>query len=284
MATSLRFQSLVFFAAAAFAQSQQTAKPVFTEATIKPTTADDFLMTETKFLPGGRVVAKNYPLHMLIGDAYQLSYLSRISGVEDWVHSERWDLEARADSLPAGLSAQEKVALMRQMMQNFLAEHFKLKIHRVTEDGPVYFMTAAPDGVKLPKANVTEEGCFAHNADDAAIPCHVILGGQGRGLNAEAVNMSDIAIKLENFTDRAIVNKTDIPGLFQLETPGWPALRRQSSSLRAKPEAEQQPAPERPGLFSIFGQFGIKFEPGQAQVEKIVIDHAEMPKDKPSGN
>ena len=43
-------------------------------------------------------------------------------------------------------------------------------------------------------------------------------GGQGRGLHGRAVDMSDLARFVENWTDRPLVDKAGLKGLFRIET------------------------------------------------------------------
>src|SRR5437016_4620788 len=76
-------------------QSPPAQKPSFEVATVKPNTADDQRVSfETQ--PGGRIVATNLTLKSLIVLAYRLPG-SRISGGPNWVSTERWNIEAKAE-------------------------------------------------------------------------------------------------------------------------------------------------------------------------------------------
>src|SRR5213078_2961987 len=55
-----------------------------------------------------------------------------IEGGPDWIHSERFAIDAKADGQPGILMMQGP------MMQTILEDRFKLKIHRETRQGPVY--------------------------------------------------------------------------------------------------------------------------------------------------
>src|SRR5207248_467883 len=56
---------------------------------------------------------------------------------------------------------------------------------------------------------------------DAAIPCHEVMGGMGRGLHGKAVDLTDIASYVENWSDRPVVDKTGFRGLFAIDTEDW---------------------------------------------------------------
>ena len=80
---------------------------------------------------GGRLTITNVPLFMIVAAAYQLSFQSpRLSGGPDWTHSEGYDIDAI-------LPAREQDARMRLMLQNLLADRFKLILRRDMKVLPV---------------------------------------------------------------------------------------------------------------------------------------------------
>ena len=55
-----------------------------------------------------------------------------IEGGPDWIHSERFEISAKAEGQPS-------IQMMQgPMMRMILEERFKLRIHRETRQGPVY--------------------------------------------------------------------------------------------------------------------------------------------------
>jgi uncharacterized protein (TIGR03435 family) len=257
-------------------QAQPMSAPAFEVASIKASKADDFRRVGMKFLPGGRFLATNYPLQVLIAGAYNIPYQSsRLTGGPAWVRSDRYDIEARADteSIPIGLAAQVKRARMRLMLQKLLTDRFKLVIRRETQELPVYAIVVAKKGFKLLKAEIKEEDCF-----DEAVSCHVILGGQGHGMHGDAADISDLAVFVENYTDHPVINKTGIEGLFRIDTKGWVPLNKPMAP-GAKAEDGSDLA-SLPSLFTVFGGLGLKLELERAPVEMFFIDHVE----RPSGN
>jgi uncharacterized protein (TIGR03435 family) len=96
--------------------------------------------------------------------------------------------------------------------------------------------------------------------------CHVFNGGMGRGLHARAANMSDLASFVENWTDRPLLDKTGIKGLYRVETKGWLPMDAGTSDVA-----------ERLTVFEMFGSLGLRMEPQRGVVEVYVVDHIEKP-------
>jgi uncharacterized protein (TIGR03435 family) len=235
-----------------------------------------------QFLPGGRFTATNMPLFILIASAYDVPFQSvRLSGGPDWIRSERYDIEATAGSgaVPAGLFAKAREGKTRLMLQALLADRFKLTVRRETKQLPAYLVVVANKGPKLQKAKIEENDCPEGPLPDGGPPCHVINGGMGRGLHAKAVTVSDIVMFVENWSDRPVIDKTGIQGLFEVETDGWAPLRPRPVPPGAEPSAEDiaMADPTRPSLFLIFERLGLKMESQKAPVDVFVIDHVEKP-------
>jgi hypothetical protein len=66
-----------------------------------------------------------------------------IEGGPDWMHSEKFDIDARSDCQPSILMMQGP------MMQAVLEDRFQLKIHRETRQGPVYELAPGKGSPKL---------------------------------------------------------------------------------------------------------------------------------------
>jgi len=81
--------------------------------------------------------------------------------------------------------------------------------------------------------------------------------------------MSDLASWVENWTDRPLLDKTGVTGLYRIETKGW-------LSIDATPTAGPDTA-DRPTLYEVFEQLGLKMEPQMDVADVYVIDHIERP-------
>ncbi len=110
---------------------------------------------------------------------------SRIMGGPAWINSEGYDIEAKA-----GVNTDPKLWWL--MWQTLLADRFKLKLHREIRELPVYVLTAAENGLKLPAAKPADCVSFPAGTAPRHIPgkvdCGYIAGpamgfsaGPGRG-------------------------------------------------------------------------------------------------------
>ncbi len=236
-------------------------------------------------LPGGRFVSKIY-LPVLIAFAYKLPFNPsvRLSGVPNSIGI--YDIEAKG-TIPAGLTSQVRDERMRAMVQTLLADRFKLVIHREMREMPVYSLVVDKGGPKLQRADIDEKDCPLESATPAGpapgpatpVPdvCHQFNGGQGRGLHARAVTMSDLASYVENWAGRPLLDKTGIKGLYRIETKPW---RSMEASQAPAPDAKAEDGSELsdlPTLFQIFEQLGLKMEAQKDQAEVYVVDHVEKP-------
>ena len=85
-----------------------------------------------------------------------------------WAHSERFDIQATApEAPPAGISAADREARTRLMLQTPLKERFGLVIRREMKE--LYALVASKKGAKLTKAAIGESECPAQPPDDGCI-------------------------------------------------------------------------------------------------------------------
>jgi uncharacterized protein (TIGR03435 family) len=265
------------------AQPQASTPQSFEVASIKKHKPGDRRGGWPEFLPGGKFTTSGAPLYILIAIAYDLPFQSdRLTGGPGWVKSEEgvYDIEAKAEdgAIPAGMSARARQAKMKLMLQGLLADRFKLVIHHETKELPVYALLAAKDGPKLHMSTMDEKDC--PEVPTREISCHQIGGGQGRGLHGKAVDMSDLVLFVANWTDRPMVDRTGIKGLFDVETDGWLPFRpRPAPAPGAEPSAEDiaMADPARPTLQMVLARLGLRMETQKAPVEMYVIDHVEKP-------
>jgi uncharacterized protein (TIGR03435 family) len=271
--------AIVITSVPAFSQSPLT----FEVASVKPHNASDRRMG-TQFLPGGKFSATGVSLQAVISTAYDLPFQSpQLSGGPDWIRSQdgAYDIEAKAEdsAIPAGLSLHDRDSRMRLMLQALLADRFKLVILRETKDLPLYALVVAKNGPKLQKAKIEEKDCRA-DAPDGVSACHRLLGGQGRGLHGNAVDLADVVKFVGNWTDRPLVDRTRIEGLFDIDTEGWAPMRQRMPpppGATPGPEDVAMADPARPTLYSIFDRLGLKMESSRGPVEMFVIANVEKP-------
>ena len=170
VALALGVSSIRLVSAAPADQAAQGAvKPKYDAASIKPCVAEENPTgarggaggTNATFSPG-RFYVPCVTTEQLIYLAYAsygardderlvnddfgtASNATKIRGGPAWVHSlrEKYSIEATA----AG--ATERTVLMGAMLQSLLEDRFHLKIHRGTEEVPLYSLTVGKGGLKL---------------------------------------------------------------------------------------------------------------------------------------
>jgi uncharacterized protein (TIGR03435 family) len=100
--------------------------------------------------------------------------------------------------------------------------------------------------------------------------CHAFTGGLGRGLHSIASDIADLAAFVENWTDRPLLDKTGLKGLYRFETKGWLPMALSADAGSSDPG-------DRLTVFQMFEALGLKMEAQKAVVEVYVIDHIEKP-------
>ena len=173
---------------------------------------------EWSVLPGGRLSIKGFQLKAMISTAYHVPIQSvRLSGGPDWIRTEVYDIEATPPkgSIPEGLSNRE--VQKKGLRDASSAAGGSLQTHDASgKQRTAGLCDRGRQGrFDSQRAPVEEAGC------EAAASRHQIAGGQGRGLHAKAVTISDITNYVENWTDRPMVDKTGLAGLFEVDTEGW---------------------------------------------------------------
>jgi uncharacterized protein (TIGR03435 family) len=221
-------------------------------------------------LPGGRLVVENYSLRLLIQTAYG-GDPSQILGGPDWIGSDRYDIQAKAEESVSGKQ------MTGPMLQALLEDRFKLRVHRETRQLPVYELTLARSGVKMPRAKAGE--CVPFSMDSApwpspapGEPLPTFCGFRGfgvEGLNRKlemfGVTTEELAAALaRSELRRKIVDKSGLTGIFNVHMT-WPVDAPSTADLG-------------PSIFAaIQEQLGLRLESAKGPVEVLVIDGVEKP-------
>lgn len=279
---------LVWGAMAAAALFGQTgARPEFEVASIKPSA--DFQPQHVRVglhVDGTQVSGAALSLENLIRIAYRVKEY-QISG-PDWIASERFDVNAK---IPAGGTENQ----VPEMLQALLEERFQMKLHRETRDLPVYALVAGKNGPHLEEALADTPASAS-----AAGPVNVSATGERRGvsinygngssftfadnrLEGRKLSASQMADVLSRFTEKPVVNMTDLTGnynfVLELAPEDFRAMLIRSAvqaGIQLSPRALQL-ADEASGasLFSAIEKLGLKLDSRKAPLEVLVVDHAE---------
>ena len=91
--------------------------------------------------------------------------------------------------------------------------------------------------------------------------------------------MADLVEFAGIWTDRPLVDRTGIKGLYEIDTEGWVPMRAKPLPPGVEPRAEDVAFadPTRPTLHMIFDRLGLKMESQKAPVEAFVIESVEKP-------
>src|SRR5690349_664529 len=192
------------------AQAPQTG-PAFEVATIKRNTSGgDGARFSSQT---GRITVTNNPLRNIIRNAWGLQAF-QILGGPDWINTERWDIVAKSEGNPRGPE-------MLAMVQNLLADRFKLVTHRETREMPIYRLVfARPDHAFGPTLHASSIDCekemtaaIARGGGpprDGKLLCGMrTINGH---LEMNAVPMANLARNLSPIAGRSVVDKTGLSG------------------------------------------------------------------------
>jgi len=270
------------------AQSTKPVAPKFDVASIKPSTG---CVAEAGRGRGG--VARSTPgrfyrscatLIEFIQTAYNLGpsgvrrgdWPASATGGPDWVKSELFTIEAKADGTP-------DIGIMNgPMMQSLLEDRFKLKIRREARDIPVYTLTIAKGGAKLQpfKAGTCKPWDFAHYAsppDPSLNPCmpQRTLKGQNEVFDVKGMTIGDFC-KLPPLSrlDRRVIDKTGLGGMFNFN------LEIASDEPGEEGRGGQEHANDLagPSIFTaVEQQLGLKLTATKGPGEFLVIVSATRP-------
>ena len=237
----------------------------------------------------GRFSVESATLQELIVYAYELQPFE-IFGAPGWATSDRFDIGATMEPLPAGSSDQGP--RQRRLLRALLAERFKLVAHEERREMPVYeLLVARPDRKLGARMRPFEGECVTNLAAlkslpsmPAQLPAQLpppskepsacILGvGVGR-LSARGTPVSSLARSLATFAAirRRVVDRTALTGQFDFDLEWSPLVT---------PTGVATPVPSNDALPNVFTalqeQLGLKLESTKESMPVLVIDSVSQP-------
>ena len=224
--------------------------------------------------PGGSFSARSISLKELIEFTNDIGYLDvdqRIFGGPNWLGSARFDIAAECDEQTASefgkTREKDQIRVEQSMVQQLLADRFKLRMHRETRQLPVYALVLAHGGSKM-QPSVTP---VIDELNDT--------NGPPGNWRADGVVMKALANDLSSLPEiggRIVVDETGLKGGFNF-------------ALRWTPDPTMGVAPPNPDngvksdpsdpslLTALQEQLGLKLESSKEPVDVIAIDSAEPP-------
>lgn len=203
--------------------------------------------SETDTTPGRLQLINVTPLSLLLRAFGVMA--SQIAGAPGWLSTERYDIVA---SVADGVQLTEQSR--RPLLQQMLAERWRLRYHQETRKIPVYSLVASNEGSRLTMHNGA--GTYAMKVE---------LAGPRRVLRSTRGNMSRLVEILSGSTGRVVSDETGLAGEYDF-TLEW-----------VQDASADDPGPS---LFTALReQLGLRLVPAEKQAPVIVIDAIERPSD-----
>lgn len=202
-----------------------------------------------------------------------MAFMPRRSSVLQPVPSDKYDLTLQAET-----EEPMSEALWIGMLQKYLAESFQLRLHRDTNDLPLYVLSIGRSGPKLTRSK----------ADPTRLPELSITLGSTNTANANLAAISaanatvaDLAGVLQRVVlEWPVADQTGIAGKFDFSLH-WTPDGAQFGDLRTTIPAPLDIANAPPYLATVLEeQMGLTLDVRYAPLQVLVIEHVEKPSEK----
>jgi bla regulator protein BlaR1 len=240
------------------AAAPKSAAPEFEVASIKPSDPAAHGM-RFQIAPGGRFMASNVTVKMLIQQAYDVKGF-QVTGGPGWIGTEHFDIVAKGE----GAAAPDD---FKPMLQALLKERFKLVFHRESKEMPVYALVPGKNGPKLTESTGGPGGQMMMNR------------GQ---LTAKKITMTAFANQLSNQLGRNVLDKTGIKGDYDFKLEWTPDQNQPMGGPMggSKENGPEAPPPSvevaGPTIFTALQeQLGLRLESQKGPVSMLIVDTAE---------
>jgi len=186
---------------------------------------------------------------------------NQLSGPE-WLSAARFDINAR---IPQGATRDQ----YRLMLQDLLAERFKLALHHETKEVQLFELAVAKNGPKL-----KELPAEAAAADDGLQPAP-LMPRPPQGYNGavtahrDQATMEWLAATLAGQLGQPVTDSTGLTGHYDIALH-WSGLQAPATS-----ETVGAIDSEPTLLEAVQEQLGLKLTPKKAPFDVLVIDHME---------
>ena len=289
--------ALVFVRGLAYGQNA-TPNPSFEVASVKPSAPPDGRGRAVRAtgVPGspygkdpGRFTAENFSLPNLITLAYDIPFY-RLSGADD-LNMVMFNIQAK---MPEDTTKEQ----FQLMLQNLLAERFRLKVHWVDRQMDLYDLVVAKGGARL-KEGAPDQPSESDDStsrskdyndppkrrpDGYPIPppgnqrWMAIMNGKAamRGHNETTAQMaSQFSVQVGH----PVKDATGLTGKYDY-TIYWSAGATRAlvaaAPIPSNGSLPAAPEPDGPSLFvALQEQLGLKLEPKKGQVQVLIVDHVE---------
>ncbi len=243
---------------------------------IKPSASSVPGASRFEVLPSGDLIGHS----VAVGDLISLAYAvpsnpsPRLASLPAWAVRQRFDVEAKT-SASLGLDTKD-IEAQRQtiviLVRRLLRDRFGLVLGVRTAVTPVYALTLPGGDQRLTGSRISARDCILDTAPNG---CHSFEPGFGHPLNAGAVDMSDLAGYLENWTDLPVVDRTGRTGLVEMHSKGWQPMR-----LPPPPPGASGTGAEFANLSTlreVLGSFGLELHRVEESLPFYTVERLHQP-------
>jgi uncharacterized protein (TIGR03435 family) len=220
------------------------------------------------FTPDG-VHAVDVTLLWALQEAYGVRDNDLWSDGPAWLDKARFDIEAKYDveKYPS-LTREQRQAMLQQL----LADRFKLVVHHESKEFPLYALAVAKGRPKFEETKPED----LRKSPVHGVMCMVTASRRG-AIGMSGCTMTQFANGLGGYgrsdLGRKVVDQTGLTGHYTLAL-NWAPMDMTNPST---PELSA-PEPSGPSIVTaIKEQLGLELKPIKGPLDTIVIDHAEMP-------
>jgi len=203
-------------------------------------------------------------MYSLVTMAYGIQWI-QLSG-PDWLRSTRFDINAK---VPPGTTVDQ----YRLMLQNLLAERFKLALHHETKEATTYNLVIAKNG---PKLKESEPDPDAPNLGLQPPPATPPIRGYNGAVQVHQIRQTAerLAATFASQLGLPVTDDTGLKGIYDISLH-WSGtgvnLSASASEVPDDTAIESQPTL----LQAVQEQLGLKLVPKKGQIDVLVIDHIE---------
>lgn len=252
----------------------------FEVAAIRPNRPDGIgPLGGVKTSPGGSVTASGVTVRTLIGFAYGLDLLFETVEGKSAILTSTFDVVAKAGgetpSVPTG-----QVGPLNIMMQNLLAERFKLVVHWERRELNGFALVLLRPNGPLGRGLVASDKCsrefISQSNDQSAQPRRCFITVVNNEMTALGTEMRYLAKSLATETRQPVIDRTGLDGFFDIKMT-YDQLAAMESAGRRVPSANDgdRGLPLLP--LALQEQLGLRLQPERVPVRVLIVDQIEAP-------
>jgi uncharacterized protein (TIGR03435 family) len=279
-------------AALAQAGSGAGAPQTFEVASVRPSGPDPGVtsfadaLTRVRVMPGGRFVATFTSLETLIRFAYALQTYEVLDGGRSRLIEQKFDVNAASGASDVSVTPAGVIGPVNVMLQNLLAERFRLRVRWEEPEQPVLVLVRArADGKLGPGLRASSVDCAdpetrkkVRPSDAFPVGC-TFRASNGR-IQAAGHQLSTFADYLSSRLQRPVLDRTNLDGPFAIDmtssSEGIP-IPPLAAQLGSTPVRTDDADPRPPLATALKEQLGLALEMRREPVRRLVIEHVEPP-------